>query len=98
MDIGKAMKLMRKERGISQEALAKKLGKTTTTLSLIENGRKFPTTPRIKQICDGLGIKPIYLLLWALEKDDMPKGKETLFEAMVEPLRKALVEEEQADE
>lgn len=93
MDIGRAVKRMRKKRGISQEELAKKLNRTTTTLSLIENGRKFPTTNRIKEICDGLGVKPIYLLLWALEKDDMPKGKEALFEAMVEPLRDALVEE-----
>ena len=69
MDIGKAIKLMRRKRGLSQDELAKKIGKTTTTLSLIENGRKFPTTPRIKQICDGLGIKPIFLLLWALEKE-----------------------------
>lgn len=91
MDIGKAIKLMRRERDVSQDALAKKIGRTTTTLSLIENGRKLPTTPRIKEICDGLGVKPIYLLLWALErKMTCPRERRIC----LKPLRNSLVEED----
>jgi transcriptional regulator with XRE-family HTH domain len=54
--LGKAVRLLRQERGISQEALAYEAGVTSGTLSLIERGRSNPTWGTVKGIAAALGV------------------------------------------
>lgn len=95
MQIGKAVKKLRLKRGYSQKQLATLMGKSETMVSLIESGKSIPQTTRIKEISKALGVTPTYLLLFAVEKEDMPADKQVLFDSLLVPLRDALTEEEQ---
>lgn len=54
--LGKAVRQLRQERGISQEALAYEAGVTSGTLSLIERGRSNPTWGTVKGIAAALRV------------------------------------------
>jgi transcriptional regulator with XRE-family HTH domain len=54
--LGKAVRQLRRERDLSQEALAYKAGITSGTLSLIERGRSNPTWGTTKGIAAALGV------------------------------------------
>lgn len=96
MDIGKAIKTLRLKRGYSQKQLASLVDKSETTISLIESGNSIPQTKRIKEICSALGVEPVYLLLFALEKEDIPSNKQVLFDTLLVPLRESLTDKEDA--
>lgn len=96
MDIGKAIKTLRLKRGYSQKQLASLVDKSETTISLIESGKSIPQTKRIKEISSALGVEPVYLLLFALEKEDIPSNKQVLFDTLLVPLRESLTDKENA--
>lgn len=96
MDIGKAIKTLRLKRGYSQKQLASLVEKSETTISLIESGKSIPQTKRIKEISSALGVEPVYLLLFALEKEDIPSNKRVLFDTLLVPLRESLTDKEDA--
>jgi DNA-binding XRE family transcriptional regulator len=52
--LGKALRQLRHERGVSQETLAYEAGVTSGTLSLIERGRSNPTWGTVKGIAAAL--------------------------------------------
>jgi transcriptional regulator with XRE-family HTH domain len=54
--LGKAIRQLRQERGVSQEALAYEAGVTSGTLSLIERGRSNPTWGTVKGIAAALDV------------------------------------------
>lgn len=54
--LGKAVRQLRRERGVSQEALAYEAGVTSGTLSLIERGRSNPTWGTIKGVAAALDV------------------------------------------
>ena len=54
--LGKAIRQLRRERGVSQEALAYEAGVTSGTLSLIERGLSNPTWGTVKGIAKALGV------------------------------------------
>ena len=56
MRIGKMIEKGRKEKNISQEKLAEKIGITRQTLSNYENGITMPSLDQIKNICDILDM------------------------------------------
>lgn len=52
--LGRAVRQLREERGVSQEALAYEAGVTSGTLSQIERGRSNPTWGTVKGIAAAL--------------------------------------------
>ena len=55
IEIGNNIKARRKELGMSQMELAKKVGYTSkATLSLIENGKRDISTPQLKKLANAL--------------------------------------------
>jgi transcriptional regulator with XRE-family HTH domain len=54
--IGAAIRQLREERGLTQEALASEAGTTLSTLSVIERGLANPTWATISDIADALGV------------------------------------------
>lgn len=54
--LGKAIRQLREERGVSQEALAHAAGVTSGTLSLIERGLSNPTWGTVKGIAVALDV------------------------------------------
>ena len=59
MDIkqgGQVIQRMRKERGMTQEQLAEKVGVDSNSISRIERGRLIPALPTLIGICNALEI------------------------------------------
>ena len=54
--IGEFLKVLRKERGLTQEQLAESIGITSNTVSRIERGQLIPALPTLVDICNVLKI------------------------------------------
>ena len=55
-------KLLRKSQGLTQEALAKKIGVNPITVSQWERGKYSPTASNVPKVAKALGITPKQLL------------------------------------
>ena len=56
MDIGARLQLVRKSKGLSQLELAKRVGVTNSTISLIEQNKVSPSVSSLKKVLDGIPI------------------------------------------
>lgn len=56
MDIGARLQLVRKNKGLSQRELAKRVGVTNSTISLIEQNKVSPSVSSLKKVLDGIPI------------------------------------------
>ena len=65
--LGKAIRQLRDQRGVSQEALAYEAGVTSGTLSLIERGLSNPTWGTVRGIAAALGVSIAELAKLSLE-------------------------------
>jgi transcriptional regulator with XRE-family HTH domain len=54
---GRAVRVAREETGVSQAALAERLGVSAPYVSGIERGRMNPTVGRLSSIADALGVE-----------------------------------------
>jgi len=71
MNFGKAIRLSRSTRGLSQKELAGRLGVDPSFVSLLESNRRKPSTETLESLSEALDI-PLYLLiLFASEKSDL---------------------------
>ncbi|ANM31314.1 hypothetical protein ABI59_19655 [Acidobacteria bacterium Mor1] len=71
MDYGRAIRVIRAARGLSQQELARKARINPSYLSLIESNKRQPSTAKVKKIADALGV-PLHLLtLFASDQDDL---------------------------
>lgn len=62
MALGERLFKLRKERGLSQEALAERLGTTRQAVSKWENNQGFPETEKLLQLSDFFGVSVDFLL------------------------------------
>ena len=78
--IGKFINHCRKEKGLTQEGLAEKLGVTSKSISRWENGNTMPDYSLLKDLCNELDINVNELLSGErIEKNDyMNKSEENL--------------------
>lgn len=56
MDIGVRLQAVRKSKGLSQRELAKRVGVTNSTISLIEQNKVSPSISSLKKVLDGIPI------------------------------------------
>jgi len=70
--VGEVLRAVRKERGLSQEALALEAGVERNYVSLIELGRSSPSIRVVFKLCKVLGVQPSALL--ARVEDQMRGG------------------------
>ena len=61
MDIGSKISLCRKEKGLSQEALATELGISRQAVSRWETGESVPNLEKIKLLCGIFQVSADYL-------------------------------------
>ena len=72
MTIGKRIRDRRKELGLTQEELAKRLGNSSrASVCTVENDREDLTTTRILKFASALDVSPAYLMGW----EDIPRHK-----------------------
>lgn len=67
MDIGSRLQGVRKRAGLSQRELAKRVGVTNSTISLIEQNKVSPSVGSLKKVLDGI---PITLAEFFTAEDD----------------------------
>ncbi len=92
MNLGKTIKLLRKNRNLKQSDLAKKLDITTTGLSLIENGHVKPSKNRIVKICEVFDIPETFLMFLSVDENDLSKEKRTAFKILEPGLKKHILD------
>ena len=90
MTTGEIIKQRRKELGMTQDDLAKKMGyKSREAISSVERNKEDLTTDRIRKYADALECTPAYLMGW--ETPDGPEKKpEPAEEPNIDLMRKAL--------
>ena len=91
MNLGKAIRELRKEKGYSQEQLSAAAKITQAALSQIENGKR-PGTGTLKKISGALKIPVSLIYVAGMEKDDVPKEKRILYDQLF-PVIKSLVKQ-----
>lgn len=87
MNIGKAIKEIRKRKGISQKDLAGRIGISVNALCSIENRKTFPWMKHIDMICEALGVAQSVLMFFSISEEDIPEHKRELFHTLAEPLK-----------
>ena len=55
-DLGQRLRIIRQRAGLSQRALAKKVGVASATISLMEAGKTSPSVGSLKRVLDGIPI------------------------------------------
>jgi transcriptional regulator with XRE-family HTH domain len=75
-EFGKALKMLRKDRGYSQEELAARSNLHRTYISLLERGQKSPSLATICRVAKALEVKPHELISLAeelMKQEDLNK-------------------------
>ena len=89
MNIGLAIKSIRKKLSITQYELAEKCEISQTSLSQIETGVKRPSQRTITKVCDVLDIPVSIIYIVAMQEADVPPSKKGVYE-LVYPSIKSL--------
>lgn len=89
MNLGKAIRTLRKNRKLSQSDLAQLSNITQAALSQIENGKR-PGTGTLKKISKALEIPESLIYVVGIEKDDVPIKKQELYDDLF-PVIESLV-------
>ena len=76
---------------MTQEQLASSCGMSVNGVSLIETGKRTPTTATLELLCKTFEIPVTHLLLQTIEEEDFPDDKRVLYRALLEPLRNELI-------
>ena len=91
MDLGNAIKSLRKELKISRKELAYRSEISITALYNIENNLSFPSKDTIQSLCQSLGVPVSYLMFYSLTEEDVPEEKREFFKMAVEPVKAFLM-------
>lgn len=82
MNLGVAIKSVRKQLGITQQELAEKSGISQTSLSQIENAVKRPSNKTIQSICGVLEIPEAVVYILAMQDTDVPMNKKNVYDML----------------
>lgn len=82
MNIGKAIKVIRKKANITQGELAGKCNISQTSLSQIENGFKKPRAKTFNRLCEVLDVPESVIYILALEDTDVPTHRKMIYELL----------------
>ena len=89
MNIGLAIKSIRKKLSITQYELAEKCDLSQTSLSQIETGVKRPSQRTISRVCTVLDIPESIIYIVAMQEIDVPASKKSVYD-LVYPSIKSL--------
>ena len=92
MEIGKAIKQVRKSKAITQGALCKKCGISQTSLSQIELGNTQPRKSTITAICKALNVSESLLSIISLSRNDVRPEKREIYDTFFSGVRNILIE------
>ena len=92
MDIGKAIREIRKALGIRRKELAASAGISVTALYNIEKNLSFPSKSTSESICRALGVPVGFLLVFCVTEEDVPQKKRQAFRCLIVPVKTFLLQ------
>jgi transcriptional regulator with XRE-family HTH domain len=92
MNIGTAIKSLRREKGLGQKELAENCGLSVNAVSQIETNSSFPHKNTIEKIAISLGVPVSYLLFFSISEDDVPEDKRNVFNTLNLAIKSILVD------
>lgn len=92
MDLGNAIKSLRKSLKVSRKRLATNSGISITALYNIENNLSFQSKITIDKICSTLGVPVSFLLFFSITNEDVPEDKQEIFMYLATPLKAFLLD------
>lgn len=87
MNIGNAIKAIRKKLEITQSELAEKCGLSQTSLSQIETGAKRPSQKTISKLCKSMDIPESLIYIVAMQDADVPESKKGIYNLVYPSIR-----------
>ncbi len=96
MNIGSTIRMLRKQKNLSQVEFAKKCDLTQATLSPIENGTSRPKDKSMERICKVLGVPEFMIYILSAKAQDVPEDKREEFEKyypLIKEMMLALIEQ-----
>lgn len=91
MNLGQAIKKLRTDRQMTQDQLSNSIGVSVNAISQWELGKSMPQKTTIEKLCRAFGIPVSYMLMAAIEEQDIPEEKRVLYRALLEPLKNELL-------
>lgn len=82
MNLGPAIRSIRKDKGFTQAELARGSGITQTYLSLLESGSKEPSLTTLRAICKVLQMPIPFILFKALSDEDIVEERREHFRSL----------------
>src|SRR5687768_13653415 len=98
MNIGKAIKIWRKQKGLSQKDLSNAAGLSFTALRLLETNITFPQKSTLESISKALDIPTSYLLFFAINEEDIPEEKRLAFKSLSHAIKSVLFSDTDDDD
>jgi transcriptional regulator with XRE-family HTH domain len=92
MNIGQAIKDIRKQKGFSQKELAEKMEISQTSLSQIESGVKRPNPANMQKLCKVLDVAEPLIYIMATDINDIPQERRFLYEALFPTVRSMILQ------
>ena len=82
MNLGKTISEIRKQKRIKQKVLAERCKLSVPALCKIEKGKSLPSLKTFETLAEGLDVSQGYLIMMALEEEDIKPEKRQLFQMM----------------
>jgi transcriptional regulator with XRE-family HTH domain len=92
MNLGKAIREIRKRRGESQQTFAKGVGITQTSISKLESNVTRCNTGTMRKMCKYLEVPEILIRVYAMEPSDLPEGRRETLTKTYMSMRELLIE------
>lgn len=92
MNVGLAIKTIRKKLSVTQNELAEKCELSQTSISQIETGLKRPSQRTIEKVCQVLDIPESIIYIVAMHEDDVPESKRGVYGLIYPSIRKLALE------
>ena len=87
MNLGATIVSLRKERGLKQYILAKHIGISPTSMSLIEANKQIPEHSTMKKIADSLEVPLSVIYMLSIDNEDIPLERLKVFWAILPGLK-----------
>jgi XRE family transcriptional regulator, regulator of sulfur utilization len=82
MNVGIAIRSIRRKIGITQYELAERCNISQTSLSQIENGIKRPSTRTIKKVCEVLEVPESVIYILGMQETDVPSSRRGVYDML----------------
>lgn len=95
MNLGKAIRSIRKIKRMSQKELAYKSGIIQCTLCNIEKGRTNPTMYTLDRIAESLGVTQAHIMLFCVTEDELPQNRRSEGMIALETLKDIITDKQE---